>query len=69
MASMQPELNLASPKEAQPTWVETIKQKRGCDTRSQPWKATFGQTTGGLNDEDWVEYPAVCDMAKKGIKG
>ena len=51
------------------SWSKTIRQKTEQDTRSQPWKGSFGKTTGGLNDEDWIQYPAVCDMSKKGIKG
>lgn len=50
-------------------WFERIENIKTQETRDQPWKSSFGTLTGGLGDEDWINYPAIFDMAKKGIKG
>lgn len=50
-------------------WAAKIKQSTREEGRTQPWKTSYGEPVGGVNDEDWINYPAVQDMAKKGIKG
>ena len=52
-----------------PNWTAEIKQKAVEDNRSRPWKKNFGTPSGNLDDEDWINYPSVQNMAKKGIRG
>ena len=51
------------------TWADAVTEKTAKDQRERPWKKTFGRLQGTLDDEDWINYPAMFDMAKKGIKG
>jgi hypothetical protein len=51
------------------SWIDTIKARTARDLRERPWKISFGTPKGTLSDEDWINYPAMFDMAKKGIKG
>jgi hypothetical protein len=46
-----------------------IRGETANDQREQPWKQSFGTPKGTLKDEDWINYPATFDMAKKGIMG
>ncbi|KAI1123777.1 hypothetical protein F5Y10DRAFT_269784 [Nemania abortiva] len=51
------------------TWADKIAAESATEQRVQPWKKSFGTPIGGLDNEDWINYPAMYDMAKKGIKG
>ncbi len=52
-----------------PAWAIQIRDQTVNDHREQPWRQSFGTPKGTLSDEDWINYPAMFDMAKKGIKG
>lgn len=51
-------------------WAEQIMEKPKHEDRSQPWKKEFGTPTAtDSNAEDWIPFPAMYDVSKKGIAG
>ncbi|KAK0099724.1 hypothetical protein ONS95_013382 [Cadophora gregata] len=50
-------------------WGQKIGAKEESDTRARPWKKFFGEPEAvkDENGEDWIDYPAIYDVSKKGI--
>jgi hypothetical protein len=52
-------------------WGQKIMATNEEEARARPWKKIFGEPTGvkDPNGEDWIDYPAIYDVSKKGISG
>ena len=52
-------------------WGQKIVAANEEEARARPWKKIFGEPEGvkDQNGEDWIDYPAIYDVSKKGIAG